>query len=385
MSPSPVDQERNDPASTPTAPVRTERPIRRSLELTPRGRIALILLHLTAGAALLTGDDNARLAAAMIASPLLIDLLVKLVRVPRLHFEVPERRTHARASFLESVQIANAGHATLRDLTLREPKLTVHTAGPGHVPHLPAGRGLACRMVLRSKSRGIAMQRSLRVETGWPLGFLRWTIQLTIPRRIVTEPARAELPADLARALAEATTRPDAGRLGEEQEFHSLREYRYGEDARSVHARRSASLGTLVRRVLRGLPEPDVSLVLDLRRPPGMPNNYGARDLDLHLGRAARLLDVTLARGATLHCAIIDDTLWTASLDTPRTARAALDRLAVARTVEHRPLTDAEIERLSSASLTVWIPGGGHVEHHPDLQTGIRLIQQGEPTGEVAS
>ena len=90
MSPQPDAPERPDAAPAPSAPARPERPVRRSLELTPRGRIALILLHLTAGAALLTGDDNARLAAAMIASPLLIDLLAKLARVPRLHFEVPD-------------------------------------------------------------------------------------------------------------------------------------------------------------------------------------------------------------------------------------------------------------------------------------------------------
>ena len=47
--------------------------------------------------------------------------------------------------------------------------------------------------------------------------------------------------------------------------------------------------------------------------------------------------------------------------------------------------TPAEIEQLTTDALTVWIAGGGHVEHHPELRDGLRLVGTGEASKEVAS
>ena len=54
-----------------------------STELTSRGKVVLCLAGLAAGAAWIGGDENARLAAAMLAAPILIDFVAKQ---RRLHF-----------------------------------------------------------------------------------------------------------------------------------------------------------------------------------------------------------------------------------------------------------------------------------------------------------
>ena len=54
-----------------------------TLEVTARGKIVLWLAALAGGAAWLGDDENARLAAAMLAAPLVVDFVAKQ---RRLHF-----------------------------------------------------------------------------------------------------------------------------------------------------------------------------------------------------------------------------------------------------------------------------------------------------------
>src|SRR5690606_39215128 len=138
----------------------------------------------------------------------------------------------------------------LRDLRVREPRTHVLDAGGAQLPLLEPGEVASVRLVCRSPRRGRVAARSFVLRSGWPIGFFEWRASVSAAVEMLTEPARLRLPADLLRAAtpreaAAAGARPDA------QEFWSLREYRPGEDARAVHARRSASLGTLVRELHR--------------------------------------------------------------------------------------------------------------------------------------
>ncbi|MBK8976248.1 MAG: DUF58 domain-containing protein [Planctomycetes bacterium] len=347
------------------------------LELTPRGRIALVLLHLTAGAAFLTGDDNARLAASLIAAPLLIDVAVKLLRRPRVELTVAQRRTHARAAFLEALSIRNLARHPLRDLLLREPATHIHSAGGIHIPYLAGGTAQPCRVAARSNRRGIAAERRFSARTEFPLGFLAWRLEQSVRARLVTEPARVPLSPYAASAWTEARPRFDEGRRDQASEFHSLREYRYGEDARLVQARRSAALGVLVRRVLRGGPIADATLVLDLRRPRGMPTQYGRRDLDPHLGRAAAAVDLALAQGTQLRCLAIDAEQTHSFAVTDRNSSTAfLDYLAAARSCPFRTLHDDERALLPDDGLTLWVPAGGFVDEGAQRRTDVLVLRE---------
>ena len=90
------------------------------LEVSIRGRLALLLLHLAAGAAWLSGDDEARIAAAMLAAPLLVDLVVTLLGRPKVEIALAPRRAVARRSFVETLRVSNRSTTALRDLRIRE-------------------------------------------------------------------------------------------------------------------------------------------------------------------------------------------------------------------------------------------------------------------------
>src|SRR5690606_24589620 len=163
-----------DPRRDPPHGARA-RLMRRHLELTHRGHLCLALLHLTAGAAWLTGDDNARLAASMLAAPLVLDVLHKLVRAPRIALSVALRRVHARSSFLESVEVRNVSATQpVRDLTLGEPRTQLYESGGAFIPWLEPGASVTVRIAARSARRGCFTSRTFVAETWHPFGLLRW-------------------------------------------------------------------------------------------------------------------------------------------------------------------------------------------------------------------
>src|SRR5690606_13423596 len=121
----------------------------------------------------------------------------------------------------------------------------------------------------RSLVRSHVVERVFVLTSTWPLGLFRSRAALAVQAELVTQPAPVPLRADLVRAIAERQAAQHLRTNVRGAEFHSLREHQPDEDARGVHALRSASAGTLVRRVLRGSMPRTAGVVLDLRRPPG--------------------------------------------------------------------------------------------------------------------
>lgn len=343
------------------------------LEILPRGRLALVLLHLAAGAAWLSGDENARLAASMIAAPILVDLAAKLLHRPNLEIGVGPRRAVARSAFLETIRIRNHGRHG-RELRLREPRTHVLDAGGAHLPSIAPGEEITLRLTARSPRRGRGTIRSFVVTSAWPLGMFRWRATVDVRAEMVTEPVRTQLPDALLRELAARDDRAAAGTRRDAEEFYALRDYRHGEDARQVHARRSASLGTLVRQVRRGADEFSCALVVDLRRPPGMPPTFGRRELEVQLSRAAALGDALRARGAAWRCAIIDERTRIFEVAARADPRDFLTALAVARTVPFRTLVDGEVSALAAVDSCFWMPAGGYADGMPRGRDNLRLV-----------
>jgi uncharacterized protein (DUF58 family) len=332
-----------------------------AIELTARGRLCLILLHLTAGAAWLTGDDNARLAASVLAAPFLVDLLFKALRAPRLGLTLAPRRTEAGATFVESFELAN--QTTVRAaaaLRVSEPR-TATPAGAAFVATLAPGATILARLASRSRRRGRIEERSFTVDSHWPLGMFRWHATLTVVAELITEPARVPLDPEILAALEAGREDPRPDRQIDGREFFALREYRSGEDARHVHARRSASLGVLVTKVFRLRREPECSLVLDLRRQPGTPPSINNRPFERCLGITASLCDELVARNARLRCLVLDGDVREWRVECASTAREFLAFLAVVQSVPYRPLAKSLSTLLASNEQCFWIPAGGHL------------------------
>ncbi|MCA8953149.1 MAG: DUF58 domain-containing protein, partial [Planctomycetes bacterium] len=141
-------------------------------------------------------------------------------------------------------------------------------------------------------------------------------------------------------------------------EFHSLREHLPEEDARGVHALRSAALGTLVRRVTRGRMPRTVGVVLDLRRPPGRRLDGGARRFEWSLGACATVITALRARGAEIDVVVIDERPTRILVQSPQREVELLTLLAEASTTAHAPLPGGLLAALRGYERCYWIPAG---------------------------
>ncbi len=191
------------------------------------------------------------------------------------------------------------------------------------------------------------------------VSLIRRSAVIRAETELVSEPSRMPLPNHVLHALErddpEETTRHTRGN----DEFHSLRDYVDGDDARMIHALRSAATGVLVRRVMQTQQQREACLILDLRRPPGRSARLGSRRLEWSLGATATIVDAMTREAASLTCLVLgqSDERWLIS--GPERAEDFLAFLADARPVVHRPISDAFLDEVASFDTCLWVPAGG--------------------------
>ena len=78
-----------------------------TIELTMRGKVLAWLAGLAGAAAWLGEDPNARIAAALLAAPLLVDFVAKQRRMHETEVRIGPRRTIAGAPFTENVMLTH--------------------------------------------------------------------------------------------------------------------------------------------------------------------------------------------------------------------------------------------------------------------------------------
>lgn len=331
-----------------------------TIELTLRGRVLAGLGAAAACAAWFGDDPNARLAAALLLAPLLIDLLAKPRRLHTTDLRVGPRRTAAGAPFTESVELVHRGRAPVRECLLLEPR-TMRLDPPTLLPVLPVGAPLRATLRGRSLQRSHVLERVFVLLTGWPLGLFRSRAVIAVAADLVTEPARVPLHTDIVHAIAEREAAPRDRTTLPGPEFHSLREHQADEDARGVHALRSASMGTLVRRVTQGRMPRTVGVVLDLRRPPGRSVGQGSRRFEWSLGAAASLLGFLRSRAAQIDVLVLDAEPTRILVRGPAQENELLTLLAEASPTLHRPLEPEQLAHLRTLELCYWIPAGAYL------------------------
>lgn len=345
------------------------------LELTLRGRVLACLCAAAAGAAWLGEDPNARVAAAMLAAPLLIDFLTKPRRLHETEVRVGPRRTAAGAPFNEHLTLVNTGRSPVRECLLLEPR-TMRLDPPTLIPAMQPGVPQRVSARGRSLQRSHVLERVFLLVTTWPLGLFRVRAVVAIAADLVTEPARVQLATNIEHAIAEREAAPrDRTRLPG-PEFHSLREHQPGEDARAVHALRSAALGTLVQRVTRGRMPRTVGMVLDLRRPPGRQLGHGNRRFEWSLGAAATLVNLLRSRAAEVDVLVIDSEPTRLLVRGPGQESDFLTMLAEASPTPHSPVDPANFEHLRRLEYCYWIPAGAFLatREHESIAGTVHIV-----------
>lgn len=329
----------------------------RTFELTTRGHVLAWLCAGSAMAAWLSGDENARLAAAMLLAPLLVDFVLKPRGLALVSARIAPRRIAAGAPFVEAVHLQHHGTRPLRECLLHEPKTMRDQRTL--VDRLEPGTKRRLELHCRSSTRSHQLERVLLLQSSWPLGFFAVRASLVVSSELVTEPARVRLRAEVVQAVADRDPAPRDRSLLPGAEFHSLRDHLPEEDARGVHALRSAMLGSLVRRVTHGRLPREVGLVLDLRRPPGRPLTRGSRRFEWSLGAAATLVETLLARDARVRVLVFASRTARHFVEGPAQLRDLLTFLAEAAASPHRALELGVLDELHQHEHCFWIPAGG--------------------------
>jgi len=336
--------------------------VHKSMDITLRGRVLLLLVGLSLGAAWLTGDPNAQLAASLLLAPLFVDFLLKARGLEHIEVQVSHRRTEAGAPFLETVHLRHTGSSRpIHELCVSEPRTAVHQ-GAALIESLAPGRSIEVRLSCRSRIRSHLLERAFLLESVYPLGFLRSRVIRKVSSDLITEPARVRLPVQVLHSSQQGdpdyrdNLRPFGG------EFHSLREYTHGEDARMVHALRSAAVGTLVRRVTQGHLPRQIGMVLDLRRPPGRPLRRGIRRFEWSLGACATLVDHLRSRQMALSCVVLGEESRLEELTSVLQTSEFLTFLSEATASRHRPAPDDLLRQLEACESCYWIPAGGYLD-----------------------
>lgn len=328
-------------------------------EFTLRGRMLTTLASLALCGAWITGDAHACLAAALLISPIVVDRLWKGRGLPPLQATLSARRTEVGSLFLETFRLRNAGPTrAIQELRVYEPKIGTR-AGGAYIDALGPGRSVQLRLPCRCLRRGRLTERTLRCETSYPLGILRNHAEITCQVELIAEPARIALPPHLQQSEEDSFSDPSARSLQGSQEFYALREYRLGEDARGVHALRSASAGTLICRVTRGQQEQRPCLVLDLRRPPGYSTRRTGPRFEWSLSAAATLIDQLSRSGSQLTFFVLGAPAQLFEVSTLTEAEDLLAFLAEARPRPHNTIDAELMERIASHQSCYWIPAGG--------------------------
>ena len=337
-----------------------------SLELTPRGKIVLWLAALAGGAAWLGGDENARIAAALLAAPVVVDFVAKQRRLHFTAIHLAPRTTMAGARYTEQVSVEHRGRRPLRHCRLSEPR-SMRNEPPTLLPTLTPFQAQRVELRQRSSVRSHIIERVFVLESEWPLGMFASRSVVSVAAELITEPARVTLRAEILEAGADAETAPVDRSLLSGPEFYALREHNMDEDARAVHALRSAALGTLIRRTTRGRTPASVGIVLDLRRAPGVPRGRGRRRCEWSLGACATLVEELQRRGVRIRLLLIDSTPELLDVDGPARRTQLMTMLAEASLSPHAVVPSEVVAELDDLTHSYWIAAGGFTGA-PELQ-----------------
>lgn len=154
---------------------------------------------------------------------------------------------------------------------------------------VPGGEAQRGHYQVQLARRGVYEFGPVHVDTRFPLGLVERGVNLSVPARLKVYPRLGRLTSEWRRKLMSATeqTASQASHSGHStDEFHRLREYRVGDDLRSIHWRTSARRNELMVREYRDSRDRSLLILLDAWLPV-KPSEAARQDLELGLSFAA--------------------------------------------------------------------------------------------------
>jgi len=262
----------------------------RRLHTTAAGRTYLVLTFGVGLGALNTGNNLLYLMlglqlSVVVVSGILSERCLRRLQVRRLLPASPRARAPFRLGWGLRLE---RGQSFALSVSEVHPVLGASAA---RLAWLPAGEEVVVRAVATAPRRGPILLHAVRIATTFPFGLFVKSRDIELPGELLVLPGRVPIPTE--------APMPSGG-LGLEQrslrgldgggDLAQLRELREGEDARRIHWRKSAQLGTLLRVERDAQPQPRVILRLDDRAP--------VEVLDPACEELAARAELLLARGA---------------------------------------------------------------------------------------
>ncbi|MHC4973398.1 MAG: DUF58 domain-containing protein [Planctomycetota bacterium] len=277
--------------------------LRSAPEPTLGGRLVLTFVVLSTIFAWLLRNNQVIFVTTTILATVVVSFLITSVSASRLSVRrhLPQR-VFAGAPFDVRLRVRNEsrwrpalGLGFLDALQVSEPGGI--TRGPT-VPVLPPRRTVEVAYVKRIHRRGIYTVVNTLAATRFPFGIFERRLLTQSPARLVVLPSLGRLRRAGQRDLDRRAAQPEAVRHAREgnEEFHSLREYRPGDNPRHIHWRTSARAGKLMRRVMREEATEDVTVLLDTCVD-GLDAQLRQRHFEKAVSCAATLIAHAAARG----------------------------------------------------------------------------------------
>lgn len=133
--------------------------------------------------------------------------------------------------------------------------------------HLAPGASTTLMTHFVPAGRGRLEFSEIRVACSFPFGFINRAVHFIKPQSVVVYPRVGELTRGIAMRCRESLSGGalTANVRGGQDEFYGLREYRPGDNIRTIHWRRTARTGELMVREMTATAPPQLIVALDLR------------------------------------------------------------------------------------------------------------------------
>ena len=316
------------------APARAVPAWKRRLTFTALGRWYVGLTIAIGFAAINTGNNLLFLVLGLLLSSIVVSGILSetSLRALRIERRLPISASVGADALVGLIARNGKPRAPSVGLTVREKGGDV--AGRGLFLVLGPGRSEEVTYHFKPARRGVHRFEQLEVSTRAPFGLFEKARPLSAPAELIVFPRRIAPPPLEPRQLAREGERT-TGRAGHGLEMHALRDYRPGEDARSIHWRSSARAGKLIGIDREQERRRQVCVLLDHRRAIGPA-------LEEAVERAAALFERELDGGAEVSLALCGDRLAAGSGERQRIAGLTLLALLEAAPGGPAPVPDPD-------------------------------------------
>lgn len=242
----------------------------RELNFTREGKYIVGITLAVGFGAINTGNNLLYLVLGMLLSMIIVSGVLSEHALRRLSVtRVLPNTVFADRPFLTSIALHNHKKRT-PSFSIQVEDIVQGRASTKRCYFLKVPAGAEQRTSYRSDfaRRGLYVYEGLRVRTKFPFGFFVKTRRLVMPAEIVVLPRISPIPALPPEVLAQIGVAPRPHR-GQGREFHGLRPWRDGDDARDICWKRTARENRLVLREFEADGRNAVTVYLNTRAPVG--------------------------------------------------------------------------------------------------------------------